>query len=431
QMCIRDRAGILDAEINIPPLPAGKKLLRVYAHNTPKQKEYRTCRGLEVVEPDLELTLAYDAPTTFPLSGKEFIVNVTLGNPTRLTLPEVAVKIAYGNQEQIILEKKLSLPAGEQWTPKIKLQAEKPDVYRLLATASLTRPDDKSTTYSVWQKELFVPVFSPTAKPAIVVNSREIKVTPEPLTFDAIPTFIIPLYNLTDKAQQNLICEIRCSEDKEFIEQIEVDNIEGLEQKAVSITASKSLSPGEKNIFIFVYQSEHKPEKGEMPPANAFVFRHIIKVNKYADLIVVPDSMKFSRQNYLNGDTIRVEALIKNIGDITANNIEVAGYANRPLMAVNLISPTFSENPIKIIDELKPGEERAVAFRWDRFGTPGTIPIFIVVNPAKKITENDLSCNEEGMHRAGGPMKFEILFPSSEGSRETIVREEAPNWFNA
>jgi len=28
-------------------------------------------------------------------------------------------------------------------------------------------------------------------------------------------------------------------------------------------------------------------------------------------------------------------------------------------------------------------------------------------------------------------MKFEILFPSSEGSRETIVREEAPNWFNA
>ncbi len=28
-------------------------------------------------------------------------------------------------------------------------------------------------------------------------------------------------------------------------------------------------------------------------------------------------------------------------------------------------------------------------------------------------------------------MKFEILFPSSEGSRETIVREEAPSWFNA
>ncbi|MCD6386555.1 hypothetical protein J7M23_12370, partial [Candidatus Sumerlaeota bacterium] len=383
--------GIIEGEVTIPPGKTGKKYLGVYAYNRFKKRYYFKTIAIQEIEPRLELNMSYDVPTTFPRLGENFTVKVELYNPTELFLHNVRVRLAYGQKENIILDKKINLPPLQRWTPRVELRGTAVDVFRLVGTATLTGGEE-STYYEV-KKEIFIPVFSPSGEPGVVFNPLEAKISPAPLTKGQRPLITLPIYNLSAKTKQDLVCEIRDATSLGVLVRKNIASISPWTRKSVSIKLNKTFPCGENRLLFVVYPGAEIPEQEKQIPKDAFVRPYSLKVNDYADLTIVPGSVKIRSAHFFNGETIHIDAIVKNIGEIEAKNIQVAAYERTPYIYRNLIKPFFADTKYKTISRLAPGEEKEVSFRWDRFGRPGTVPIFVVVNPNKRVKEKNYANN--------------------------------------
>lgn len=383
--------GIIDGEVTIPPGKPGKKYLFIYAYNKYKERHYLEYVDLQAIEPRVELNLSYDVATTFPQVGKNFTVNVEVNNPTELFLQDVRVRLTYGAEEQVIHDKKINLPPKEKWGAKIALQGTSVDVFRLVGTVSLT--DEKDSTYYEEEKDIFIPVSSPSGNPAVVFNPHEAKISPFPLVKDQQPLITLPVYNLSGEPKQDLVCEVRDATTLEVFSRENIESISLWSKALVSIKFDKTFPSGEHRLLFIVYPATEIPEEEKEIPEDAFVRLYSLKVKDYADLIVVPDSLKTRSAHFFNGETVHIDAVVKNIGEIEAEDIEVAAYERNPYNYRNLIEPFFSDTKYKTISKLAPGEEKEVSFRWDRFGRPETLPVFVVVNPNKKVKESNYTNN--------------------------------------
>ncbi len=385
-------AGVFNGEITLPSTSAGKKNLLFYSYNDYTKRGYTKTIDIDMVEPNLDLTLEYDKSPTFPKVGEEFTLKVLVRNTTELPLDKVDVKVAYGHGNESILDKKIDLPPRGEWASEIRLQGVNPDVTRVSANASLFAQEK---AYLEVERIVFIPIASKQDEVTFGFNALEAEVTPQPLLREQKPTLEIPIYNLTDSIKKNVVCEIRPLDSDEVLARFLIDSIPAYSSRKVTFELDTTYSPGNQPLNLAVFQTENKDAPGDLPE-DAIAKTLLLEVKDFADIAVVNESLEVRSSHFYNGETAYLDATIINLGEIDVSNIEVAAYHNTPLLGSNLIMPFFSSPGIKTIPLLKPGEKTDITFRWDRFGRSGVFPLYVVVNPNKKFTESNYRNNISG-----------------------------------
>jgi len=110
------------------------------------------------------------------------------------------------------------------------------------------------------------------------------------------------------------------------------------------------------------------------------------------DLAVVPDSLRFISEGFMNGETVFAEATVRNDGGIPSGEFRVGLFSEVPWVRENLLDAAQGQRG-KLEPTLAPGESRTVRTRWDGVQTRGIHNIYFVVNVDKRIAETSLTNN--------------------------------------
>ena len=110
------------------------------------------------------------------------------------------------------------------------------------------------------------------------------------------------------------------------------------------------------------------------------------------DLVIPPESLRYYSENYLDGETVFVQATVRNDGDVASGSFDVRLYREAPWVSENELRESRGFGRRKE-ESLEPGESRVVLRRWDDFRTVGRHRIYIVANADKSIIESEYANN--------------------------------------
>lgn len=111
-----------------------------------------------------------------------------------------------------------------------------------------------------------------------------------------------------------------------------------------------------------------------------------------ADLSVGARSVRFVSEAYREGQTIFVEGVVENVGDLHSEEFEATAYLDEPWNAATEVS-SFTPRPRPKYAPLAPGEKREISVRWDSFNKRGDQEVYLVANPRQESFEQTFANN--------------------------------------
>ena len=351
----------------------------VYTLNHFNQEEEISRGSFEVLNPNIRSSLDFETGTDDKIyENEEVKVTVTVENLSEVELKNIKIILRQSDISEPILNREFDLAADGvlnvpfQWIPEMGVHS---------FTLETTLPGEKENQVRKVHKH--VGVFSLNTMHRIGISPQEIRTEPDPIPDNAKPTFILPLYNLGNQA----------------FYQLRVRMFAGGSLIGPPKTI-KFLRSGQK--IEVPYKSEASFPRGRIPievKVDAFnqqtkgwdeILRtiRVFEVRESMDLMIVPGSVSFQSKNFRTGETIFINAVVRNSGGQAAENFTVEAYRDAPWDARNLVRPFFHDEGARI-HKLKPGEEVPVQLRWDHFGSPEEVELFVVANSSRNIKEKN------------------------------------------
>lgn len=167
-------------------------------------------------------------------------------------------------------------------------------------------------------------------------------------------------------AQSSEIEGVFQTADLSKIHKMGVDSIERKNSKVIVTHGSVSIPADKPLAASFI-----EPVTGRLP-----------------DLTFVPDSLKFSPEKPRSGETVFLNAVVRNDGQASAASISIQGHDIAPDKALKLLTVTVGK-PGAVIDRLDPGQEAPVQIRWDSTGNTGARRLRVTVDSDKQIPETN------------------------------------------
>ncbi|MCX7014756.1 MAG: hypothetical protein NTW86_19780, partial [Candidatus Sumerlaeota bacterium] len=120
--------------------------------------------------------------------------------------------------------------------------------------------------------------------------------------------------------------------------------------------------------------------------------RRELEIAPNADLTFDPGSLRFESQDFIDGQTIYIHAVARNIGGRDSGEAVVEAFKGEHQLEKNRIKPNYESKPVKI-PPLKPGESVPVTLRWDDNHIAGTPTVEVWVNRDGAVPESDRDNN--------------------------------------
>jgi hypothetical protein len=156
--------------------------------------------------------------------------------------------------------------------------------------------------------------------------------------------------------------------------------------RLIAFELERPLTAGDHELQVVLTRNVN-----DQPATGTFPMR--LHVNPAADLEFVPGSGRArSTTGFVAQSTVFLDATLKNKGGATARGISLQCQlqdveGTPPEMA------SINETNTGSIDELKPGEERAVTFRWENPRAPGEQHVLMTANAGHGIRETNYENN--------------------------------------
>ena len=373
-----------EMEYAVPPdADTGTYLIGAYMYNQYAMLEELGHTEFKLIKPLAELSLDVESP-----KGGSFFENTNvmvkpmITNPLPAPLEDVLIRLRESTLKEPIFEKKISLAPLQRanydfsWTPDV-------GIHTLILEAQL--PEDLGE--DIIRKEIYIPVYSTTIPHKVAVCPEEIKIKPEfPAEGDKVQ-FSVPLYNLGTTPFYEL--QLQLSIAGTLIGKPKsVKYLKNLQRIEVPYAGEVALPSGNVPLEIRVDAFNQVTKKYD----ELFKAKRTIEVSRPMDLMIVPNSITFDSEHFLSGETVFINATIKNAGGKLAENFLVQAYKDKPLIPEKLLEPFFSAEATKV-KRLKPGEEKKVRLRWDNLQSPGKVPIYVVVNYNRIFPESNYNNN--------------------------------------
>jgi len=378
--------GHMSYEHELPTgLPEGRYTILAYACNFPEEYDGLATADFEVVKPKLALDVSY-SPLPDPCfqPNKRVTFDFTLMNESKVALPEVSLRVTNPEFPDPILAKTFPLDPKEKQTFSLGWNST-PGFHHLIIEARHSKQTKESNGVT---KHLFLPVRVPRQQAVLVAHPDEITPVPKPLYTDSLPEFVVHLYNLGDRAAENVYCGLQLGD---VVILGAIEKIERLDPQSSRELRFQTIIPfpqGRFGLKFFVKTYEASTDDYitilEVPT--------FVTVLAMPDLTVDPESIKFHSNQFLNGETIFITATVRNIGSRAAEGFLVEAFESVPWDRTKIAS-SFYHAPNLYIDRLGPGEETEMTIRWDRFGLPGDYTVYVIANSTKTIKEADYANN--------------------------------------
>jgi len=374
--------GIFSMEYDIPPnASAGKYNICTYSLNSFLGLNEVGGAFFYVDDPNLELSLDVESQKPGIIYENEKVkVISSVYNLSPFPLDNIQVRLRQKNITTPILEKTITV---------LPMQRERFD-FAWLAEAGVhtlsleaVMPGEKEPLL----KEKYVPILSKTALNRAEVDPDAIKTNPETLTDGVKPEFIVPVYNIGKMPYYRLRLYLLAGGSQIGTPKI-INFLRNGQSIDVNYPSDVVFPMGNipLDIRLEAFNQKSRNYDGVMHTTR------LLNVGKGMDLIVLPGSVTFESAHFLTGETIFINAIIKNTGGQTAKNFMVQAFLEKPWKESAIIRPFFYSDGERI-DILRPGEEKKIRLRWDPLGKTGKFGIYVVANSTRSIVEKNYDNN--------------------------------------
>ena len=376
--------GSFEMEYDISPnAELGTYHISAYMYNQYALLEEQGHTEFNVIKPLVELALDVESPKggTF-FENTNVMVKPMITNPLPVPLEDVLIRLRESALKEPIFERKISLAPLQMTSFNFSWMSEA-GIHTLCLEAQL--PGDLEE--DIIRKQVYIPVYSTTIPHKVAVCPEEIKTKPEfPAEGDKVQ-LSVPLYNLGTTPFYEL--QLQLSIAGALIGTPKsIKYLKNLQRIEVPYSSEIALPSGNVPLEIRVDAFNQITKKYD----ELFKAKRNIEVSKPMDLVIVPDSITFDSEHFLSGETIFINATIKNVGGKVAENFLVQAYKDKPLIPEKLLEPFFSAESTKV-KKLNPGEEKKARLRWDNLQSPGKVPIYVVVNSNRAFPEANYDNN--------------------------------------
>ncbi|MCX6999024.1 MAG: C25 family cysteine peptidase [Candidatus Sumerlaeota bacterium] len=385
--------GAFSMEYDIPPnAPAGKYNLCTYSLNPFLGLSEVGGAFFYVDDPKFELSLDIESQQPGKIYENEKVkVIPSVHNLSPFPLDNIQVQLRQKNITSPIFEKTITVPPMQRERFDFAWLAEA-GVHTLFLEAVIPEEADSAKALATAGKEplrveKYVPVLSKTTLNRGEVNPDAIKTKPETLTDGVKPEFIVPVYNIGKMPYYRLRLYLLAGGSQIGTPKI-INFLKSGQSIEVKYPSDAVFPMGNipLDIRLEAFNQKSKNYDGVMHTTRLF------NVGKGMDLVVLPDSVTFESDHFLTGETIFINAIVKNTGGQTAKNFMVQAFFEKPWRE-NAIIKSFFYSEGEKIDILRPGEEKKARLRWDPLGKTGKFGIYVVANSTRSIVERNYDNN--------------------------------------
>lgn len=383
------RNGRLQYEWNVPSdLPEGHHMISVYGQGGDGKREALGEADFEVAREAFQLILDQDLVNpTVRKAGEDVNVKFSLENRLPTEAKDVTLLVrAVGSSAQA-LEQKINLAPRErlqrEMTVKMSEGVKALDYF-------VYGPGRNPEATETWERaRLVFPVLRPKSTTYHLDTLGDlIAISPRDLPPDAPLKFQVPIWNLGSKDSPNLVVTLQDETGKQLGKTVELNGLTPGERAMIEFIEPKGLPPGRRRVTVSVRVAGS--EKTFQPPV--LTADRIVQIDPHSDLEFVAGSIRFDSKEFIDGQTIYIDADVKNIGGRQSQPSTVEAYKGTERIEENRIMSSFGTKYVDV-PALKPGATHHVRLRWDHLHTVGTHKIRLLVNPDQVIPENDFDNN--------------------------------------
>jgi hypothetical protein len=376
--------GNFQLEYDLPPQSqAGAYCVSVYSDNPYVKTQELGKAYFEAVDPALELSLEFDIPDSGQIvENSKVNVKPRIRNLSPISLDNIQIRLKQGAIVQPILERAISLQPNQEVGFDMAWLAET-GVHEMIWEAQIPADSEKR----IFREHKFIPVVSSKEFSKVAVDPNEVQVKADPLVNGIKPEFIIPVYNIGSQPFYELRLGVYASDKPvgkpKFIKYLKSG------QRAEVVFASEGDFPA--TMIPFQIKLDAFNQRTQVFD-ELFSVNKIINIKLNADLVILPDSVNFESEHFRTGETVFINAIVKNQGDVPADNFQVQAFRDKPWDASKILKPFFPGDSQKF-NALQPGEEQKVRLRWDFAQQAETLTVFVVANSNRTVREQDFSNN--------------------------------------
>lgn len=314
--------------------------------------------------------------------NEKVIVSSTIQNTSPFPLEDIKIRLRQKTIKAPIIEKTVTLAPRQGVKYDLAWLAEA-GVPNLILEAWLPGQSEED-----WNRiEKFVPVISRKAMNRAEINMDEIKSKPEILTDGVKPEFVIPVYNIGKMAFYQLVLTLKVGGSVIGTPKT-ISYLNAGQRIEVLYPTEAAFPTGNIPLEVNLEALNQQTQKYDLIKSDTRIF----SVGMLVDLVTLPNSVTFESDGFLTGQTIFINAVVKNNGTRVAENVLVQAYVNRPWVSTALARPFFFSEGERI-KELRPGQEKKVRLRWDPTGVNGKHSIYVIANSARSIPEKEYENN--------------------------------------
>jgi hypothetical protein len=369
-------------------LPEGTHMISVYGESKDGTREALGEANFEVMRQAFQLTVAPELlQTKVREAGEEVKIPLLIDNRIPTDARNVSLLVRPVGDQSKGMEQKLNLAPRERLPREMAVSM----VEGLKALDFFVYgPGASPEATERWERaRLIFPVMRNKPTHSVETLGELIEITPrnvppnEPLSFDVL------LWNLGRKESPNLVATLQDETGRQLGKPVALDNgMEPGSSTSLSFQDQKGLGPGRRRLTLFV-RAAGSSESFQRP---LLTVDRVVQVDPHSDLEFVAGSIRFDSKEFIDGQTIYIDAELKNIGGRESKPTFVEAYKGTEIIENNRISSAFKQNQVEI-PSLKPGATHHVRIRWDDFHIVGTHNVRLFVNADKKIPENDYENN--------------------------------------
>ncbi|HOE63180.1 MAG TPA: C25 family cysteine peptidase [Candidatus Sumerlaeota bacterium] len=314
--------------------------------------------------------------------NEKVIVSSTVQNTSPFPLENIQIRLRQKTIKTPIFEKNISLSPRQGVKYDLAWLAEA-GVHQLILEAWLPGQNEEDWN----RREKFVSVISRKAMNRAEINMDEIKTRPEILIDGVKPEFIVPVHNIGKMAFYQLALTLKVG-GSVIGSPKTISYLNTGQRIEIAYPTDASFPTGNIPLEVSLEAFNQQTQQFDRIKTDNRVFN----VGTLVDLVTLPDSVTFESEGFLTGQTIFINAVVKNNGTRVAENVLVQAFVNRPWVASALARPFFSGEGERI-KELRPGQEKKVRLRWDPIGVNGKHNIYVIANSTRAIPEKQYENN--------------------------------------
>ena len=206
----------------------------------------------------------------------------------------------------------------------------------------------------------------------LTLSSIDISFSKSDITLGDTVTIYAKIHNIGLRDANNVF--VNFYDEEELIGSDTIDVLEG-EMKTTSVEWNVSTG-GMRTIYVKIDEEKNIPEEDETNNE-----AHINVIVKAPDLSVTQTDISFSRETIVAGESLKIYAIIHNIGSIEATNVIVNFYDEKELINSDII-------------DVLTGKTVKASVEWNVPSLFGKHTIFINIDEACNIVEEDETNNE-------------------------------------